>query len=67
MMLFEYDFDYYAVNQDNKLVYGFTDFVEAKFYCEDHQYKLMTKDQIKQQNIVNSNIDDWSDTYYPPI
>lgn len=59
----ETKFQYYAMNNDNLLVYGFDDIEEAKSYCTKNSFKLKSRLSLKRLKIDFNNINNWSDNY----
>ena len=55
----DYEFAFYAVNDENKLVYGFDDDEEVKQFCKKHHFKKFTRNGLKNKKINPKNIDNW--------
>lgn len=62
----DYNFNFYTVTEDNKLVVGFDDREEAEAYAKRNRYKVFTRNGLKNKKIDPSNIDNWTD-YYPSL
>ncbi|MBR4316520.1 MAG: sigma-70 family RNA polymerase sigma factor [Alphaproteobacteria bacterium] len=58
-----WNFCFYAVKDNNKLVYGFDDETEAKFYSEKNKYELVDQKGLKELKIDPENYDFWSDDF----
>ncbi|MBR4316261.1 MAG: hypothetical protein IKP65_04735 [Alphaproteobacteria bacterium] len=58
-----WNFCYYAVNQDNKLIYGFDDIEEAKFYAKTNHFKVIAHKNLKKINVDPENYDFWNDDF----
>ena len=59
----ETKFQYYAMNKDNLIVYGFDDVNEAKAYCSKNSFKLKSRLSLKRLKIDFNDINNWSDNY----
>lgn len=59
----ETKFQYYAMNKDNLIVYGFDDVNEAKTYCSKNTFKLKSRLSLKRLKIDFNDINNWSDNY----
>ena len=58
-MINNYEWSFYALNQKNKLVLGFTDNNDAKEYCRKYNFKLFTRNGLKNKKINPAIIDNW--------
>jgi hypothetical protein len=54
-----WNYNFYAVTNNNQLVYGFDDENEVKSYCKKHKLKVFTKNGLKNKKIKANNIDCW--------
>lgn len=63
MSKIDYDYNFYAIDKHNKIVYGFEDKFECIEYCIYNDYKFLTKDQVQDLCIDIFNEDSWSDEY----
>ena len=57
------EFAFYAVNDENKLVYGFDDESEIKKYCKDNHFKKFTRNGLKNKKINPANLENWTNDY----
>lgn len=59
MKMNNFEWDFYAVNKENKLILGFTDEKDSKEYCKKHNFKMFTRNGLKNKKINPKNIDNW--------
>lgn len=57
------EFAFYAVNDKNKLVYGFDDESEVIKYCKDNNFKKFTRNGLKNKKINPANLENWTNDY----
>ena len=55
-----YEWNFYAVRNDNLLVIGFEDGGDAKSYCKKHQFRLFTRNGLRNKKINPNNIKNWT-------
>ena len=55
-----YEWNFYAVRNDNLLVIGFEDGADAKSYCKKHQFRLFTRNGLRNKKINPNNIKNWT-------
>lgn len=58
-MIEDWQWDYYAVTMDNRLVMGFNDEKEVKKYCKKNHFKVFTKNGLKNKKIKANDINFW--------
>ena len=56
----DYEWNFYAVRNDNLLVLGFEDGEDAKDYCKRHKFKLFTRNGLKNKKINPAKIESWT-------
>lgn len=59
-------YKYYAMNDQNQLVYGFDDVKECKCYCNLHNYKMHSKLLLNKQKVNVEDLNNWSDNWEEP-
>lgn len=59
----ETKFQYYAINADKKLVYGFDDLEEAKRYCNENKLKMNSRLTLRKNKIDINDLNNWADDY----
>lgn len=63
MSVNDYEWNFYAVNSHNKLVYGFRDEAEAKHYAGVNRYKMFSRGSIRNKKIDPAIATNWTDKY----
>ena len=59
-------YKYYAMNDQNQLVYGFDDVKECKQYCNLYNYKMHSKLLLNKQKVNVEDLNNWSDNWEEP-
>ena len=55
----DYEWNFYALRNDNLLVIGFEDERDARDYCKRYNFKCFTRNGLKNKRIDPKNIDFW--------
>lgn len=63
MFCTDVDYKYYAVDNSNKLVFGFDDEWEVQQYCKEHKLKKFTRNGLKNKKINPNDNDNWTSDY----
>lgn len=65
MDCFEYKF--YAVDSEKKLVYGFDDETEAREYCKVNKYIFNKRNTLSRNKIDPKKYENWSENWVEPV
>ena len=63
----DYNFEYYLVDNDMQLVYGFNDKSEANLYGTLLDMRVVDHSKIVQFNINPNDVNNWSDDVPPML
>lgn len=63
----DYNFEYYLVDNDMQLVYGFNDKSEANLYGTLLDMRVVDYSKIIQFNINPNDVNNWSDDVPPML
>lgn len=53
------EWKFYAINQENKLVLGFSDEDDAKQYCKKYKFRTFTRNGLKNKKINPNDLNNW--------
>lgn len=59
-------YKYYAMNDQNQLVYGFDDIQECKHYCNMNNYRMRSKLLLQKQKFDVEDLNNWSNIWIEP-
>lgn len=62
----EFEYKFYAVNKEKKLVYGFDDENEVREYCKKNGYIMNKRNTLSRNKIDPNDYDNWSDEWVEP-
>ena len=58
-----YEFKFYCMDDNGKLVYGFDDQEEAKIYSQLKNYRIYKRNGLRNKKIDPNLVENWSDDY----
>lgn len=62
----EFEYKFYAVNKEKKLVYGFDDENEVREYCKINGYVMNKRNTLSRNKIDPNDYNNWSDDFVEP-
>lgn len=54
-----FEWNFYAVNKNNMLIMGFEDEHDARDYCKNYNFRMFTRNGLRNKKINPRNLDRW--------